>query len=199
MNVVSKFLGLLMMSALTSHADLMPQKMPESVTDVVCSYAPSQSASINRVVSAVGGAGAGAAAILEAAGISIVSHSAGGYILTGSGGYIAGTMTGVALAPALITASILVGGTAVVVELSCAPKNHPSAVSAVKKYSAEFNKAMIEANKKAITVRESAVKSARKVNEKAIDVRDAANDKAIEFRDSASRIYAKGTLNFHGL
>ena len=187
----------MMTVAITSQASLIPQETPESVTDVVCSYAPSQNTAINRVVSGVGGAGAGAAAILEAAGISIVSHSAGGYILTGSGGYIAGTMTGVALAPALITASVLVAGTAVVVELSCAPKNHPSAVSAVKKYNAEFKKAMVDANAKAVTVRENAGKSVRKANEKAIDIRDAANDKAIEFRDSASRIYAKGTLSFH--
>lgn len=178
----------------TSLAGILAPNLNESTTDVICSYAPSQNASVNRIASAVGGAGVGAVAILEAAGISIVTHSAGGYILTGSGGYIAGTMTGVALAPALITASVLVGGTAVLVELTCAPVNHPTAVLAVEKYNAEFNKAMRNANAKAITVRDNTIKTARKANEQAIDVRDAANDKAIEFRDSAKRLFAKGTF-----
>lgn len=166
----------------------------ESTTEVICSYAPSQNASVNRIASAGAGAGAGAVAILEAVGISIVTHSAGGYILTGSGGYIAGTMGGLALAPALITASVLVGGTAVLVELTCAPVNHPTAVSAVKKYNAEFNKAMSKANTKVVIMRDSVLESARKANGKGIDVRTAANDKAIEFRDNAKRLFAKDTF-----
>jgi hypothetical protein len=195
MNFLAKLLCLIVMTySITSQARIVAPNSNESTTDVICSYAPSQNSSVNRIASAVGGAGVGAAAILEAAGISIVAHSAGGYILTGSGGYIAGTMTGVALAPALITASVLVGGTAVLVELSCAPKNHPTAVSAVKKYNAEFNKALSNANAKAVKVRDNTIESVRKANEQAIDVRDAANDKAIEFRDSAKRLFAKGTL-----
>ncbi len=195
MNLLVKLLCLIVIAySTTSQARLVAPNSNESTTDVICSYAPSQNPSVNRIAAAAGGAGAGAVAILQAAGISIVSHSAGGYILTGSGGYIAGTMTGVALAPALITTSVLVGGTAVLVELTCAPVNHPDAVLAVKKYNAVFNKALHDANAKAVIVRDKTIESARKANEKAIDVRDAANDKAIEFRDSAKRLFAKGTL-----
>jgi hypothetical protein len=164
----------------------------ESITDVVCSYAPSQNAAINRITAGVGGAGAGVAAILQAAGMSAVVHSSGAYILTSSGGYVAGTMGGAVLAPVLITASVLVGGTAVLVELTCSPKNHPDAMNAVTKFSKKFNEAMIATNVKAIDVRDRAGETIHKANGKAIDMRDGANDKAIEFRDSASRLYAKG-------
>lgn len=147
-------------------------------TDVVCSYAPSQNATINLMSSGVGGAGAGAAAILEATGMTAVAHSSGAYILTSSGGYVAGTLGGAIVAPVLMTASVVVGGSAIVLELSCAPKNHPNAISTVKKYTSEFNRALGTAN------------------DKAIEVMDATNNKAIEFRDEASRLYAKGTLKF---
>lgn len=47
-----------------------------TTTEVVCSYAPSQSAAVNRITAAAGGAGAGAAAILQATGLSLVSRIA---------------------------------------------------------------------------------------------------------------------------
>nr|WP_294840264.1 hypothetical protein [uncultured Methylotenera sp.] len=170
-------------------------------TDVVCSFAPSQNAAINRIASGVGGAGAGAAAILQSVGMTAVTHSSGAYILTGSGGYVAGTLGGAVVAPALMTASVIVGGAAVVVELSCAPVNHPEAIKSVKKFGSEFNKALVAANERAIDIRDSTGKSIRNANDKAMSIRDAGikkissvNDEAIEFRDSASRLIAKGTL-----
>lgn len=179
--------------ATTSHA--------ATTTDVICSYAPSQNAAVNRISASVGGAGAGAAAILQAAGMTAVTHSSGAYILTSSGGYVAGTMGGAVLAPVLISASVVVAGAAVVVELSCAPKNHPNAIRAVKNFGEEFNKALVAANSRAIDVRVDAGKAIGKANDKAIDYRDAGierirgvNNEAIEFRDSASRIFAKGQL-----
>ena len=189
MHISAKLFGLIAILATTvANAEI--------TTDVVCSYAPSQNVAINRVISGVGGAGAGAAALLEATGMTAVIHSSGGYILTSSGGYVAGTLGGATIAPILMTASVVVGGSAIFIELTCAPKNHPNAIATVKKYTAEFNKALGVANEKAIGMRDSANKSIRTTNDKAIDVRDAANDKAIEFRDEASRLYAKGSLNF---
>lgn len=147
-----------------------------TTTDVICSYAPSQNAAVNRITAGLGGAGAGVAAILEAAGMTAVAHSSGAYIITGSGGYIAGTIGSAVLAPILITTSVAVAGAAVTVELSCVPKNHPKAIDAIEKYQKEFEKAMIKANNKAI------------------DIRDAATNKAIEFKDSASQLIARGKV-----
>ncbi len=167
-------------------------------TDVVCSYAPSQNAAINRIAAGVGGAGAGVAAILQSVGMTAVAHSSGTYILTSSGGYVAGTLGGAVVAPVLMTASVVVGGAAVIVELSCAPVNHPDAIKSVKKFGSEFNKALVVANERAIDIRDSTGRSMRNANDKAIDIRDAGikkiNDEAIEFRDSASRLIARGTL-----
>jgi hypothetical protein len=147
-----------------------------ATTDVICSYAPSQNAAVNRISAGLGGAGAGVAAMLEAAGMTAVAHSSGAYIITGSGGYIAGTLGSAVLAPILITTSVVVAGAAVTVELSCVPKNHPKAINIIEKYRNEFEKALIKANNKAI------------------NIRDAASDKAIEFKDSAARLIARGTV-----
>lgn len=169
------------LAATASHAQVS--------TDVVCSYAPSQSVVVNRIASGVGGAGAGAATILQAAGLTAVSHSAGGYIFTGAGGYVAGTLGYAIVAPVLITASVVVGGTAIVLELSCAPKNHPDAVNKVKGMTAEFIKALRSYNDKAVDIRDAAGTKISQLNEKAIVARDAA---AIEFSDSTEQLYAKG-------
>lgn len=168
-------------------------------TDVVCSYAPSQSVAVNRITAGIGGAGAGAAAILQAAGMTAVTHSSGAYILTGSGGYIAGTIGAAVVAPILITAGVAVAGTVVVVELTCAPTNHPYATKRVLEITDEFNKSVRSVNGKAVDLRDGAVKSISELNDKAIVARDsaaksisAANDSAIEFRDSAARRIAAG-------
>jgi len=166
-----------------------------TTTDVICSYAPSQNVAINRITSGVGGAGAGVAALLQATGMSAVAHSSGAYILTSSGGYVAGTLGGAVVAPVLITASVLVGGTAVVVELSCAPVNHPEAIKSVKKFGSEFNKALVAVNAKAIDIRDSTGKSIRSANDKAIDVRNAANGRVIEFRDEVSHLIFAKSVN----
>lgn len=168
-------------------------------TDVVCSYAPSQSVMVNRITAGIGGAGAGAAAILQAAGMTAVTHSSGAYILTGAGGYVAGTIGAAIVAPVLITASVVVAGTAVAVELTCAPTNHPAAVKRVHEITEEFNRSVRSVNGKAVDLRDGAVKKVSQLNDKAILVRDAtankisnANDRAIEFRDSAAKRIAAG-------
>ncbi len=110
----------------------------ETRTDVICAYAPSQSAAVNKISYAVSGAGAGALVTLQAAGLTVVPHVSGSYILTGAGGYVAGTMAGATAAAFAIPATVAVGGSAIAIELMCAPKNHPGLVSKVMKDSRTY-------------------------------------------------------------
>lgn len=107
-------------------------------SEVICAYAPSQSAVVNRISGLISGAAGGTEITLVANGMQIVAHSSGGSILTGSGGYIAGTMTGATVATTMVTLGILVSGVVVTVELACAPKNHPELVKQVMDGAAEY-------------------------------------------------------------
>lgn len=108
--------------------------------EIVCSYAPSQSS----VVAAMSGAAGGSAAVLttvaQATGLSVVAHSSGAAILTGSGGYIAGTIGSAAAAPFIVAVGVTAGGTAVIVELLCARRNHPDQVAKVEAAAMEYSK-----------------------------------------------------------
>lgn len=103
----------------------------EVTTEVVCSYAPSQSAAVNRIGGLLSGAAAGTEVTLIASGMTIVPHVSGASILTGAGGYVAGTMTGALVASTVITVGLVTAGAAITVELACAPKNHPELVKKV--------------------------------------------------------------------
>lgn len=162
-------------------------------SDVYCTYVPSQSAAVKRITSGLGGTAVGAVALLKATGLTVVTHSSGGYLLTGASGYVAGTLVSPLVVPVLITATVVVGGAAVAVELTCSPQNHPDAVKKVKQITAEFNKAVLDANDKAVIIRDNAGNEVRRLNNKAIDVRDAA---IIETRDSATWLYARGKTFF---
>ena len=72
-------------------------------TEVVCSYAPSQSNAVAAISGAAGGASATVGAVSAATGMTVVTHSSGALILTGSSGYIAGTIRTAAIAPAIVT------------------------------------------------------------------------------------------------
>jgi len=111
-----------------------------SNTDVVCSFAPSQSKAVGAISGAAGGAAATTTAIASALGLSVVTHSSGALILAGSGGYIAGTLGAAIVAPAVIAVGVVVGGTALTVELFCSPKNHPKGYGKVIAAAAEFGK-----------------------------------------------------------
>jgi hypothetical protein len=168
-----------------------------TTTDVICSYAPSQSVAVNRITAGVGGAGLGAAAILKATGLTMVAHSSGAYILTGSGGYVAGTLLSPLAAPLLVTASVLVGGTAVALQLSCAPKNHPDAVKSVANATEAFNNAVRSTNARAVVAKEATVNKVLELNANAVVEKEAiaarvrsANERAIEVRDGAARLIA---------
>lgn len=181
--------GAIAVTASISHA--------ETAADVVCSYASSQSAAVNQIIVGAGGAGAGAAALLQATGLQFVAHSSGGYILTGAGGYVAGTLLSPLVVSTAVVATVIVGGTAIVVQLSCAPRNHPDAMNSVKKITAEFNQAVRSANAKAVIARDGAVDKILELNEDAIVVRDRAleklkntNSRGIEIRDKTSQYFA---------
>ncbi len=111
----------------------------ETSTEVICSYAPSQSEIVNRIGSLAGGSSLGAEITLFANGLSVLPHSSGGLIMAGSGGYIAGTMTGSVVTTTIITAGIVVAGTAVAVELACVPKNHPELMVKLKKDASTYS------------------------------------------------------------
>lgn len=112
--------------------------------EVVCSYAPSQSSAVAAISGAAGGAGATAGAVAAATGLTAVVHSSGALILTGTSGYIAGTLgttaATVAAAPFLLAVGLVVGGTAVTLELVCASKNHPDQVAKVNAAAFEFSR-----------------------------------------------------------
>ena len=113
-------------------------------SEVVCSYAPSQS-NLVAGIAGVAGAPAAASAVATATGLAVsaVAHSSGALILTGTSGYIAGTIgttaAGVAAAPVIIAVGLVVAGTAVTVELVCAGRNHPEQVAKVHQAAREFS------------------------------------------------------------
>ena len=111
-----------------------------SRADVVCSYAPSQSNVVAGMSGVAGGAAATTAGIGAALGLTVVTHSSGALILSGSGGYIAGTLGTAIAAPVVISIGAFVGGVAVTVELLCAPKNHPDGYKKVVDAAQEFQR-----------------------------------------------------------
>ena len=130
--------SIVLLSSTTSFGAEPPK--PESASDVVCSYAPSQSKTITGISGAAGGAAATTAGIASALGLGVVSHSSGALILSGAGGYIAGTLGVAIVAPVVITVGAIVGGTAVTVELLCAPKNHTAGYKKVVDSAQEFGR-----------------------------------------------------------
>jgi len=110
----------------------------EGTADIVCSYAPSQSKPAAMLSGAAGGSAAAAAAVAQATGTVVVAHSSGAFILSGSGGYIAGTLGTAIVGPTIVVVGLVVGGAAVSLELFCAPKNHPTQAARVKAAAAEF-------------------------------------------------------------
>jgi len=109
-----------------------------ATSELICSYAPSQSAIVNDFAIASGGSAAAAATIANAAGLSVVAHSSGAYIFTGASGYIAGTLGTAIVGPILVGVGIVVGGAAITVEVLCAPRNHPEFVAKVEGAASDF-------------------------------------------------------------
>ncbi len=114
------------------------QKAKAEPTEVVCSLAPSQSTIISNLSSAAGGSAAAVAALGQALGLTVVTHSSGALILSGGSGYVAGTLGAAAAGPVVVGAGVLVAGVAGMVELLCVPKNHPDMVAKVEAAAVEF-------------------------------------------------------------
>jgi len=150
-------------------------------TEVVCTYAPSQSRAVAAVSGAAGGATATAGAMAAATGLTAVAHSSGALILTGSSGYIAGTLgataTAVAAAPVVVVVGLVVGGAAVTLELVCASRNHPEQVSKVQAAASEFSRRFDSAMQHTKVAAGDMVKSVRPaVDRSALKVRTTAQD-----------------------
>lgn len=167
MKLTAKLLAAFTFTFFMSHAQA------EVTTDVICSYAPSQSAAVARISGILATSAAGAEVTLVTSGITIVAHSSGLPILTGGGGYIAGSMTGALATTTMITAGVIVGGSAVTIELACAPKNHP-----------ELVKKVLEDAKEYTLTASSEIKSTT------IEWRDISKDKWSEFADLIEKYHA---------
>jgi hypothetical protein len=174
--------------------------------DVICSYAPSQSANVASISALAGGAAATAAAVAKAAGLTAVLHSSGAYILTGSGGYVAGTLGGAAAGPAIFTVGLIVGGAAVTVELLCAPRNHPGQMAKITAAAEEFGRrinklllrtksSMAEASVEAQTsLAEAATKASPAIEQASVSVKRVAGnvyDYAYQKSQNAKQMLAK--------
>lgn len=158
----------------------------QSNTDVVCSYAPSQSEVVKNIsgaAGAAGGAGATALAIAQATGLTAVAHSSGAYIFTGSSGYVAGTLGGTAAAtaaaPVIIGVSIAVGTALGTVELLCTPKNHP-----------EFTAKVVEASEEFVRRSKTHLDSASgKITKAKANAQPVISKVTVVFKDSASNVF----------
>ncbi|MDC8771775.1 hypothetical protein [Roseateles albus] len=112
---------------------------------VICTYAPSQSKTVAAISGVAGGSSATIGAVSAAAGLTVVTHSSGAAILTGSSGYIAGTIGAAGALPFIVGVGVIVGGAAVTIELVCVNENHPEQVEKIRDASAEFSRRFNEA------------------------------------------------------
>jgi len=117
-------------------------KKETKYVEIACSYAPSQSQIVSGLSTTASGAAATTVGLAKALGLSVVTHSSGGLILTGASGYISGTLGAAIAGPAIITVGTVVGGSAVTLELLCSPMNHPDGYEAVLKTSNEFKEVL---------------------------------------------------------
>lgn len=109
---------------------------PNIDIELACSYAPSQSALINRLTGMSSGTVLGAELIFFTNSLSYVKHSSGLPILQASGRYVARTIgsNGALIVPA----ALVVAGAAVSVELICIPTNYPDEVAKLKLTASEY-------------------------------------------------------------
>jgi hypothetical protein len=109
-----------------------PATTGRTAAEYVCTLAPSQSKFVNSLAASGGSVSAAIYGLSNALGMTAVSHSSGALLLTGSSGYIAGTI-GPATAAGVYVVSIgaIIGGAAVTIELVCAGVNHPETTQRV--------------------------------------------------------------------
>ena len=156
--------------------------------EILCSYAPSQSKVVAAIAGSAGGAGAAAAAVAKAAGLTAVLHSSGAYIFTGSAGYIAGTLGGAVTGPIVVGVGLVAGGTAVTVEVLCAPRNHPELVTKVEAAAEEFySRAKLVAATTAANAAPIAAELKKSAIRSGADALDYANRKSVELSEALRR------------
>ncbi len=112
---------------------------------------------------------------------------------------MAGTLLSPLVVPVVVTATVIVASTTLVVELSCASRNHPEAINSVKKITAEFNQAVRSANAKAVDVRDGTKDKILELNEDAIVVRDRTLEKLKNTNNRGIEIRVKASQHFAGL
>jgi len=168
-------------------------------TEIICSYAPSQSKTVAAVSGLVGGAGATASAVASATGMTAVVHSSGAMILSGTSGYIAGTIgapaAAIAASPVVVAVGLVVAGSAVTIELVCAPKNHPEQVEKLNEAAAEFSrrfKDRMQKTKIAVgnmkkSIAPATERSAIRIKQTASDIWQYAYQKGVSFRKEKLR------------
>lgn len=168
---------------------LSPSATSSTASEIVCSYAPSQSAVVSHLSAIAGGSAAAAAGVAKAAGLTAVLHSSGAYIFTGSAGYVAGTLGTAVAAPVIVGAGVIVGSSAATLELLCAPKNHPEFAAKVDSAAAEFfsrsKASMVNTVPKAQALVVELKRSALRTGNDAIDY---ANRSSVAVSDAVRRI-----------
>jgi hypothetical protein len=122
---IKKILLSVFASLFSINAQAQPATSTKTTADVICAYAPSQSEVVKGLSGAAGGALVTTAAVTQVTGWTVVAHSSGTMIFTGSSGYVGGTLGVAMLVPVIVGVGIVVAATTGTVELICAPKNHP--------------------------------------------------------------------------
>jgi len=108
-------------------------KVAVSTTEVICSYAPSQSAVVSHLAATAGGSAIAATSVAQAASLTAVLHSSGAYIFTGARAGTLPALSGLLQRSLRLSPlGVLVGGSAATLELVCAAKNHPELASKVE-------------------------------------------------------------------
>lgn len=109
-----------------------------------------------------------------------------------SGGYVAGTIGRAVAAPLLVKTAIVVGGVAMVIELTCAPISHPGTIEKIRESLLALEVQLREASGSLSELEKPVIEQARIINCRAIDQRDEgakklsnANQVGIDYRDAA--------------
>lgn len=121
--------------------ETLTQGFTEADVEYACSFAPSQSAIVNRISALASGSALAAEVILLTNQLKYVAHSSGHLIMTSNGKYLAntiGTTTARSASQMIVPVALVITGTAVAVELACVRTNHPELLAKLKENSSEY-------------------------------------------------------------
>jgi hypothetical protein len=172
--------------------------LAKSSTEVVCSYAPSQSTLVANAFGTASGTNATIGTLATVLGLNVVKHSSGTYILSGAGGYIAGTIGSASVVPWIIGVSIVVGGVTVVVEVVCVNSNHPEMIRRLKTTAKEVaNKINYSIDNSKATASKLTMKILPAANEASLKFKKVTNDiwtNAVQFNASSISVFTGSIL-----